>query len=204
MGKTRKKNSKRRETPSKTRVMGDDGRSRRLRQTALGGSAEASAARRRRGLEPRMALCVFLLPLQELVWPGGCAQWDSSAAAAPKIEVQRFRECAFGAPAWSAALLRAPQPPISLCGRSATAIARPSAPAPGTRPGRLWRGPLDGTGPHQSIGGVRRRLGAQRSALAGVLGMGMADFSVEVRARLRGHARVVYGARSPAAAVCTL
>ncbi len=169
-------------------------------QTALRGlRAEASAARRRGVMEPHMLLCVFLLPFQQLVRPGCCCaqqQWGSSAAAAPQIEGDRVRACAFSAPAWSAAL-RAPQPLVSLCGRSATAIARPSAPAPGTRPGRLWRGPLAGTASQHSIRGVRGRLGARRSAPAGVLGMGMADFSVEVRARLCGHARGICASLRP-------
>jgi hypothetical protein len=156
----------------------------------LGANAPGpAAAERRRGVpKPRAAaLCLFLLPLQELVRPGFCVQRcspDSSASA-------RFASCAFAPSPWSAA-----RAPASASGRGAgVAISQPSASAQGVEgfsQGILfWKA--------GSRVGLRGSPKPRRSAAAGVLGMGMAEFSVEVCVYVSKQAPPPQSARS----VCT-
>jgi len=146
-----------------------------------------AAAERRRGVpKPRAAaLCLFLLPLQELVRPGFCETplllRDASASA-------RFSSCAFTPSPWSTA-----RAPASATGRGAgVAISQPSTSAQGVEgfsQGILcWKA--------GSRVGLRGSPKPRRSAAAGVLGMGMAEFSVEVCVYARKLAPPPHSAKS--------
>jgi hypothetical protein len=150
----------------------------------------------------RWALCLFLLPLQELA-NRACGFCETPRLLRDASASARFASCAFTPSLWSTARAPASATEAGVAGvglrysaprrrGAGVAISQPSASAQGVEgfsQGILcWKA--------GSRGGLRGSPKPRRSAAAGVLGMGMAEFSVEVCVYARKRAPPLQSARS--------